>query len=116
MLLVHFKSAADHGEQERRRLAGASLSTSHEVAARDGDRNRVLLHGCGLGITHLLDAVTDGIQPGMIEVFKFGNRVAAADLNRNVEVLLKVDALALALHLEEALDLGIFLRLNTLTR
>ncbi len=52
----------------------------------------------------------------MAEVLELGDGVAAADLDRNVKVLLEVDALALALHVKEALDLSVFLCLYTLTR
>ncbi len=61
MLLVHFKSATDHWEQERRGLARASLSASHEITTGDCNGDSVLLHGSGLRVPHLFNAMTDGV-------------------------------------------------------
>jgi hypothetical protein len=116
VLFVHFKSTADHRKQERSCLARACLSACHEITAGDGDRNCVLLNRGRLRVTHFFDAMTDGVQAWMIEVIKFGYRIATTDLNWNVEVLLKVDALALALNVKQTFNFSIFLSLNTLAR
>lgn len=50
----------------------------------------------------------------MVEVVKLGDRVAASDFHGHVKVLFEIDALALALHVEQALNLGVFLMLYTL--
>ncbi len=52
----------------------------------------------------------------MIEIVEFGDGIAAADLDRDVEVLLEVNALALPLHIEQTLNFGIFLSLHALAR
>jgi hypothetical protein len=58
--------------------------------------------------------MADRVEARVVEVVKLGDRVAASDFHGHVEVLFEIDALALALHVEQALNLGVFLMLYTL--
>ena len=86
--------AGEDGQRERRRLAGAGLGGSNEVAATKDDGDRAQLNGRGIGVTGGLDAAENIF--GQIESFKghdlFRGAILGAAKNPGGHSLLSADA------------------------
>ena len=83
----------EDGEEERRRLARASLSTGHEVASTDDDGDAVLLDGGGVVVAGKLDVgLEEVVQAAVGKLVDRRGHVVAGGLDGDVVVVLEVDA------------------------
>lgn len=68
-LLDFAHQVRDDGNEVRGRLAGACLSDSDNILAREGCRDAVSLHGRGCLVTAALDVLQDdGVKTGFVEL------------------------------------------------
>ena len=99
----------DGREEEAARLARARLRAGHEVAAEVPDRDAVLLHGRGARVARERCVLQQRrVQHGLLELVDGGGHVLAARLDRDVVVLVEVDA---AVHVHAAEELRLQRRL-----
>lgn len=107
------ESLGENGEEETTSLSRTSLGTSHEITTAGNDRDGVLLNRCGDLVTSKLDVAAQMlIERGSGKLENRLGNIISRSLNRDVVVLLEVDASVLLGRIvgsteELALDAGV---------